>query len=408
MRRVELRDLDGPNLFLLAPAIKLELAVGPEDLAPAALAALAARLEPLGLADDAPPARAAALGGLLADALVALCERAGAAEPDVHWAPLEEPGHHALAWTWDHRRFALGVGEAVAAVATGEAVDLRAEADRLRGLLAERDPDDAPLMLPDAARDRPIVAVTGTNGKTTTTRLIAHVLTGAGLRPGWSTTAGVYVAGERVLDGDYSGPTGARAVLDAPGVEVAVLETARGGILQRGLAYERNDVSVFTNISGDHLGLNGVLTVEGLARVKSVVVRVTRPDGWAVLNADDPLVRGAAAGVHAGRFWVTQDPANPTWSPTSPTAAGRCWSGTGRSSRLGASGSGRCSPLPRSRSPSAAPPATWSRTRSAPPPPAWHSGEPTRRSPPGCAPSAATPPTTPAATRCSASAVARS
>lgn len=311
MRRIELRDLDGPNLFLLAPAIKLELAVGPDDLRPDALAALAARLEPLGLADDAPPAGAAALGGLLADALVALCERAGAPEPDVHWAALETPGHHALAWTWDHRRFGLGIGEALAAVATGEAVDLRAEADRLRVLLAERDEDDAPLLVRDADRRRPIVAVTGTNGKTTTTRLIAHILAGAGLRPGWATTAGVYIDGDKVLDGDYSGPSGARTVLEAPDVDVAVLETARGGILLRGLAYESNDVAVFTNVSADHLGLQGIQTVEGLAKVKSLVVRVTRADGWAVLNADDPLVRGAAAGIRAGRFWISQEPDNP-------------------------------------------------------------------------------------------------
>ena len=310
MRRIELRDLDGPNIFLLAPAIKLELAVGADDLESAALAALAARLEPLGLADDAPPAGAAALGGLLGDALVALCARAGAPEPDIHWAPLETPGHHALAWTWDHRRFALAAGETLAAVATGEAVDLRAEADRLRGVLAEHDADDAPLLLRDADRRLPIVAVTGTNGKTTTSRLIAHILAGAGLRPGWATTAGVYVAGEKVLDGDYSGPAGARTVL-AAGVDVAVLETARGGILLRGLAYESNDVAVFTNVSSDHLGLQGIHTVDGLAKVKSVVVRVTQADGWAVLNADDPLVRGAAAGIRAGRFWVTQEPDNP-------------------------------------------------------------------------------------------------
>ena len=311
MRRIELRDLDGPNLFLLRPAIKLELAVEPGDLAAAGLAALAARLEPLGLVDDAPGEGAGALAGLLADALVALCERAGAAEPDVHWAELETPGHHALVWTWEHRRFALAAGEAIAAVAVGEPVDLRAEAERLRDLLEEREPDDAPLMIADAERTRPIVAVTGTNGKTTTTRLIAHVLAGAGLRPGWATTAGVWVGGEQVLDGDYSGPSGARTVLEAPAVDVAVLETARGGILLRGLAYESNDVSVFINVSSDHLGLHGVHTVEGLAKVKAVVVRVTRPDGWAVLNADDPLVRGAAAGVRGGRFWVTQDPENP-------------------------------------------------------------------------------------------------
>ena len=115
-----------------------------------------------------------------------------------------------------------------------------------------------------------------------------------------------------VLEGDYTGPAGAWRVLREPGLDVAVLETARGGILLRGMACESNDVSVMTNVSGDHLGLHGVQTVEGLAEVKGVVLRTTRPDGWVVLNADDPLVRGQAAGLHAPIIWVTQDPENPT------------------------------------------------------------------------------------------------
>jgi cyanophycin synthetase len=101
-------------------------------------------------------------------------------------------------------------------------------------------------------------------------------------------------------------------VLAEPGLDAAVLETARGGILLRGMACESNDVGVMTNIAGDHLGLQGVETVEGLAEVKGVVVRTTRPDGWAVLNADDPLVRGQAGGVHASLLWVSQDAENPT------------------------------------------------------------------------------------------------
>ena len=167
-------------------------------------------------------------------------------------------------------------------------------------------------MIRDDHRAIPVIAVTGTNGKTTTTRLIAHILRGMGRKVGWTSTVGVFIEGENVLEGDYTGPAGAWRVLREPGLDVAVLETARGGILLRGMACQSNDVSVMINISGDHLGLHGVQTVEGLAEVKGVVLRTTRPDGWVVLNADDPLVRAQAAGLHAPIIWVTQDAENPT------------------------------------------------------------------------------------------------
>lgn len=140
-------------------------------------------------------------------------------------------------------------------------------------------------MLADAEHGRiPVVAVTGTNGKTTTTLMIAHVARCAGLRTGHTTTTGVFVNGHRLSHGDCTGYWSHRAVLMSPQVDYAVLETARGGILKRGLAYDRCSVGVLLNVSGDHLGLDGVDTVEDLARVKSLVVRSAAD---AVLNADD-------------------------------------------------------------------------------------------------------------------------
>jgi cyanophycin synthetase len=141
----------------------------------------------------------------------------------------------------------------------------------------------------------PLVAVAGTNGKTTTVRLIAHILGCQGLRVGMTNSDGVYIAGRRIDTGDCSGPKSARNVLLHPDVDAAVFETARGGVLREGLAFDRCDVAVVTNIGmGDHLGLNYISTVEDLSVVKRVVVQNVAPDGVAVLNAADPMVAGMA------------------------------------------------------------------------------------------------------------------
>lgn len=141
----------------------------------------------------------------------------------------------------------------------------------------------------------PVVAVTGTNGKTTTVRLIAHLLTHSGLRVGMTNTDGVYVRGRRIDSGDCSGPRSARNVLLHPEVDAAVFETARGGVLREGLAFDRCQVAVVTNIgSGDHLGLNYITTVEDLAVLKRVIVQNVAPTGFAVLNAADPIVAAMA------------------------------------------------------------------------------------------------------------------
>jgi len=141
----------------------------------------------------------------------------------------------------------------------------------------------------------PIIAVTGTNGKTTTTRFVAHLMRQRGLRVGLTCTDGIYVEGRRIDTGDCSGPKSAKMVLGHPGVDVAVFETARGGMLREGLGFDWCDVAVVTNVGeGDHLGMNGIHRVEELAAIKAIPVRRVSTRGVAVLNADDPLVAAMA------------------------------------------------------------------------------------------------------------------
>jgi cyanophycin synthetase len=136
----------------------------------------------------------------------------------------------------------------------------------------------------------PTIAITGTNGKTTTARLTAHLLAGTGLRVGVTTTDGVYVGGRLVQRADATGPRSAQAVLSDPTVDLAVLETARGGLLRQGLGYDHTDVGVVTNLAADHLGQDGIETIEDLVHVKALVAERVRDGGTLVLNADDPRV----------------------------------------------------------------------------------------------------------------------
>jgi cyanophycin synthetase len=148
------------------------------------------------------------------------------------------------------------------------------------------------MLFPPGATSRiPIVAVTGTNGKTTTARMISHVFKGLGRKVGMTSTDGIVIDERLVIRQDASGPKSARMVLQNPRVDFAVFEVARGGILREGLGYERNDVAVVLNVQPDHLGLRGIDTLEQLADVKGVLVEAVPRTGYAVLNADDPLVR---------------------------------------------------------------------------------------------------------------------
>jgi len=141
----------------------------------------------------------------------------------------------------------------------------------------------------DVPKNIPLVAVTGTNGKTTTTRLIAHILSTSGYTVGMTTTSGIYVDGKCLFKGDTTGPKSALAVLMNKDVDAAVLETARGGIIREGLAYDLADVAVITNIMEDHLGIDGVETLEDLAKIKALVGEAVKDDGYVVINGDNNM-----------------------------------------------------------------------------------------------------------------------
>jgi len=314
MKIVEIRELDGPNLFLLRPAIKVEIAVTDED--PATVSAFAEAF----IADVEPTSTGASVVEperflvVLTETINRLHDLAGVERPDVVHRVMETPGHYVVAYSWERRKLAVDAAHIALDLIAGKLTqaDLDVRTAALQHLSAKpATPKDLPSYLRDSDRHLPIIGITGTNGKTTTTRLISAILMHAGYTVGWTSTSGVYIQGEERIAGDYTGPSGASHVLKEGDVQIAVLETARGGMLLRGIGYESNDISVVTNISPDHLGLHGVHTVEGLAEVKSLVPRVTKPDGYAVLNADDPLVVAMRYKIDARIFLVSRRPDNP-------------------------------------------------------------------------------------------------
>ncbi len=168
------------------------------------------------------------------------------------------------------------------------------------------------MLFPDGSPSRiPIFAITGTNGKTTTTRLTAHICRQTGKTVGYTTTDGIYIQEYLVEKGDNTGPVSAAVILKDPTVEIAVLECARGGILRSGLAFDSCDIGIVLNVAADHLGLGDINTIEQMAKVKGVVAETVAGDGYAILNADDPLVAGMAEKVKGKVAYFAMNPDNP-------------------------------------------------------------------------------------------------
>ncbi|RYF91433.1 MAG: cyanophycin synthetase, partial [Chitinophagaceae bacterium] len=157
----------------------------------------------------------------------------------------------------------------------------------------------------------PIIAITGTNGKTTTTRLAAHLAKSAGKKVGYTTSDGVYIQNQMMMKGDCTGPVSSSFVLKDPTVDFAVLECARGGILKSGLAFQNCDVAIVTNVAADHMGLGGINNLDQMARLKAVVPETVFPHGYAVLNADDDLVYKMREGLECNIALFSMDEKNP-------------------------------------------------------------------------------------------------
>ncbi len=316
MRLIEIRLLEGPNVYRLEPVVKIEVAIGrrrtwygQRNPARHALVRLGQAVPARDWPDDI-AALAAWLKRLRAD------HGGGGAGLAVHRS--SDPGHWILTFPWS----AAGRAKAIAEAALGlvERNVSPARTARLTGgqarLLARwgariGEADTAgPNWIRDADRRIPIVSISGTNGKSTTTRLISHILVAAGRHTGTTTSDGVLLDERMVDPGDWTGPGGAAQILGRSDVEVAVLETARGGIVLKGIGYESNDVSVLTNVSSDHLDLQGIHTLPELAEVKATICRITRPEGWVILNGDDPFVAAMARRVraHVAFFSVAHRP----------------------------------------------------------------------------------------------------
>ena len=313
---VELRVLDGPNLYFPRPAAKVTLDCSALIDMPLAEAREVAGA--LGLGNATRPGEAGSVFRqrfamrLLTQITRRIARAGGVNRLAVRCRTGTTLTELVVAYPWRNHARAEALGYGIAAVLDQVPADpysvIAAISDA--GAALARTPSGPPAYM--LRPTIPVVAITGTNGKTTTARMIGYIAQRAGWTVGWSSTDGVYLNGELIEEGDFSGPAGARQVLRQPGVQLAVTETARGGILRRGVGVAHNDVSVVTNISSDHLGLGGIDTLDQLAEVKAVITKITKPTGWCVLNADDPRTFAMRLGTRA-RVWVfTTDPDSPS------------------------------------------------------------------------------------------------
>ena len=330
MQLLDSRRLTGPNLLLDRPGAVIEVSLSPEkaERAVAAWQAQARRvLDAVGWTKEVTAARIFPGGASLAISAPIDCLYAATEVNEWAWAAAQagfeegvfqqsierlraeiqreaSPALLALrdaaaargvAFLWDDRQASVGLG-------TGS---LTWPVDELPN------PGDLDGVDWAVVHDIPVLLVTGTNGKTTTVRLLASMFEAASQVVGLTSTDRVEVAGEVLERGDFSGPEGARTLLRDRRVEVAVLETARGGLLRRGLAVDRAAAALVTNIAADHLGEFGIHDLPSLAAAKLVITRAVGPEGRVVLNADDPQLVAAAGGIRAPITWFSLDPGNP-------------------------------------------------------------------------------------------------
>ena len=305
VRLIEIRLLEGPNVYRLEPVVKVEVAIGRRrtwygQRSPArhALVHLGARVPtrewPLPIEE-------------FVEWLRRLRVDHGEGRGGVGVHRSSDPGHWIVTFGWTGAERARTIAEAALALTERDVSPVRrtrltGAQERLVARWTARI-DDAratpPAWVRDADRRFPVVSITGTNGKSTVTRLTTHILKVAGRRVGTTTSDGILVNERLIEPGDWTGPGGAWQILSRSDIDVAVLETARGGLVLRGMGYETNDASVVTNVTSDHLDLQGIHTLPELAEVKATVVRATRVGGWAVLNADDPLAAAMSRRVRA-------------------------------------------------------------------------------------------------------------
>jgi cyanophycin synthetase len=307
VRLIEIRLLEGPNVYRLEPVVKVEVAIGRRRT-------WYGRREPEAYALVRLGATVPATSWPEPVAAMVAWTRRLRADHDEAGGPVavhrsSDPGHWIVTWPWRGEGRARTIAEAAFTLGGRGAPPARAAPasaaptrdTRLARWVARIEAADTnpPPWIRDSDRRIPVISISGTNGKTTTTRLVSHILRATGRHVGTTTSDGILVDEVLVEAGDWTGPGGAQDILRRSDIDVAVLETARGGIVLRGVGYESNEASILTNVTSDHLDLQGIHTLPELAEVKATINRMTRPNGWVILNADDRHVAAVGRRVRA-------------------------------------------------------------------------------------------------------------